>query len=47
MEKWKHNLQPIRSVLINGLCNFEDGTRAADRELVELSYAEHFFKVYL
>ena len=37
----------IRSVLINVLCNFEDGTRAADRELVERSYAEHLYKVYL
>ena len=29
MEKWKCALQPIRGVLINVMCNFEDGTRAA------------------
>ena len=29
------------------MCDFEDGTRAADREIDERSYAEHLFKVYL
>ena len=29
------------------MCNFKDGTRAADREIDERSYAEHLFKVYL
>ena len=28
----------IRSVLINGLCTFEDVTITADRELVERSF---------
>ena len=28
-KKRKCALHPIRSVLINGMCNFEDGTRAA------------------
>ena len=37
----------IRSALINGMCDFEDGTRAAAHEIDERSYAEHLFKVCL
>ena len=41
MEKWKHNLQPIRSVLINGLCAFEDGIGAARRRPYRASDLRH------
>ena len=37
----------VRSVLINGMCDFEDEVKTTVRELAERTFDEHSFKVFL
>ena len=37
----------IRSLLIHGMCSFEDVIKNAIRELAERTYNEHLFKAFL
>ena len=37
----------VRSLLVNGMCDFEDEVKTAVRELAERTFDEHSFKVFL
>ncbi len=37
----------IRSLLVHGMCDFEDEIKTAVRELAERTFDEHSFKAYL